>query len=451
VSVRKRSESREEKVKRPQMWVSTLEDRKPFTRHPVEARRERMMNARRIMMILTTLALVVAIVLGVSSLQTVTASNAALPQSNKVALDNVRAYAPAADGADGVNYAIDGGLLYAGKPLDWKRVALPDGVIANAVTSDANNSNTVYVGASNELAVYRSTDGGLTWLRVPLSDEMVAGVTALAFDAHNRILFAGTDTAGIFRLRDVGSSLILGGHTMIDEPVLQVASDSTGAAFAFFRTPTSIYRAENGGMAWTKVNSTFSSPTALAVSNAKPPVAYVGTADLGVTESTDGVAWMLSNDGLNFGPGVRLHVDALAVDPVQPEVLYIATSYLMGSTTLHQTSNGVAMTVDGANEWAPVVRSTDALVTDLLPVSGKTGAVYTLSNMSRAPLALGVAQVAPTLAPAESINNTPADFAGLAATWLVALAAAAWLAVLGYAEVRSRSVSTPMHQPAIAR
>ena len=71
------------------------------------------MNARRIMMILTTLALVVAIVLGVSSLQTVTASNAALPQSNKIALENVRAYAPAADSANGVNYAIDGGLLYA--------------------------------------------------------------------------------------------------------------------------------------------------------------------------------------------------------------------------------------------------------------------------------------------------------------------------------------------------
>ncbi|HRA67951.1 MAG TPA: hypothetical protein PL187_18115, partial [Caldilinea sp.] len=251
------------------------------------------------------------------------------------------------------------------------------------------------------------------------------------------ILLAGTDTAGIFRLLDVGSSLIDGGHTMVNEPVVQVASDSTGAAFAFFRTPSSVYRAENGGMGWTKVESIFSSPTALVVANAQPPVAYVGTVDLGVIKSTDGAAWMLANDGLNLSPGVRLQVDVLAVDPVQPNVLYAATSYLMGSTTLHQTSNGVQMTANGADEWSNVVRSSEGVVSDLMPVSGKTGAVYALSNLSRAPLALGVAQVAPVLANATPVT-TPWTIAGVAATWLVVLAAAAWLGVLLYAEVRGR-------------
>ena len=214
-------------------------------------------TGRRIMMALTAVALVVALILGISSLGSITAATANLPQSNKVALDNVRAYAAAPDSATGVNYAIDGGLLYAGKPLDWMRVALPDGVIANAVIADTNNSNNVYVGAANELAVYRSTDGGMTWLKATLPGEYIGAVTSLAYDAHNKILFAGTDTAGIFRLMDVGSSLIDGGHTEVSEPVLQVATDSTGAAFAFFRTPSSIYALKMA--AWAGRRSTRSS------------------------------------------------------------------------------------------------------------------------------------------------------------------------------------------------
>lgn len=404
--------------------------------------------SRRIMMALTALALVVALILGITSLGTITAASAALPQSNKVALENVRAYAAAPDSATGTNYAIDGGVLYAGRPLDWMRLPLPDGVIANAVIADTNNSNNVYVGAANELAVYRSTDGGTTWLKATLPGDYIGAVTSLAFDAHNRILHVGTDTAGVYRLMDVGTSLIDGGHTMIDEPVLQVASDSTGAAFAFLRTPSSIYRAENGGMGWTKVDSVFSSPTTLAVANSMPPVVYVGTRDLGITKSSDGVAWMLANDGLNLAPGTRLQVDALAVDPVQPNVLYAATSYIMGSTTLHQTSNGVQMSANAADEWSNVVASTEGVVDTLLPVSGKTGAVYAVSNVSRQPLALGVAQVAPTMRPVAPAA-TPWTVAGVAATWLVALAAAAWLGVLAYAEFRTRVPATAMRPQTI--
>ena len=168
-----------------------------------------------------------------------------------------------------------------------------------------------------------------------------------------------------------------------------------------------------------------------------PPVAYVGTTDMGVIKSVDGMAWMVANDGLNMAPGTRLQVNALAVDPVQPNVLYAATSYLMGSTTLHQTSNGVQMSANGADEWSNVVRSTQGAVTDLLPVSGKTGAVYALSNMSRTPLALGVAQVAPQLRNATPVT-TPWTIAGIAATWMVVLATAGWLSVLLYAEMRNR-------------
>jgi hypothetical protein len=400
-------------------------------------------TGRRILMALTLVVLVAATLLAASGLGRMAPQTGALPATNKVTLDNVRDFAPAAS-LDGLNYAIDGGELYAGRPLDWRRVAVPEGVIVGAVAVDAANPQGVYIGAANELALYRSLDGGENWLYVPLTSEAIGGVTDVAFDSHTRLLYVGTDTAGVFRLRDVGSSITSGGHYAVDAPVVEVAADSTGAGLAFFRTEQTLYRSENGGMSWMAVETLSSLPTALEVVNTLPPVVYVGTMDRGLLRSDTGESWMSANDGLNWAPGSRLHVDALAVDPQQPGVLYAATSYLYGSTTLTQSPTGVWMSANGGNEWAPVVRKSDAVVTDLMPVAGRTGAVFALTTQSRTPLALGVAPVAPKVQAVAAEQGALAN----AGTWValaVAALAALWLTLLFAAEVRRPA---PALQPA---
>ena len=66
-------------------------------------------------------------------------------------------------------------------------------------------------------------------------------------DSVNRVLYAGTDTAGVFRLRDVGSSMIAGGQVAFDTPIVQVVTDNTGAGLAFVRTTMDLYHAEDSG------------------------------------------------------------------------------------------------------------------------------------------------------------------------------------------------------------
>lgn len=403
------------------------------------------MNARKMLITLTTIVMIVALFIGTISGSAVQADDNGLPAVVKLNLDNVRDYAPAIS-ATGLSYGVDAGYLYAGQPGDWHKVSTPAGVIVNTVALDARNADTIYMGAANELAVYRSTDNGASWLRAPLTEDAIGGVSDIAVDAFQRLLYVGTDTAGLFRLRDVGSSLIVGGHLTLDEPVLEVAADSGGQGMAFARTAGSLYRAESFGMAWSKVDSLSSTPTALAIADTAPATVYVGTVDRGLLKSKDGLAWMNANDGLGQTAGSRLQVDALAIDPQRPNVLYVATSFWFGSTTLHQTPVGVAMSVNHGKSWTQVQAMQDMPVASLLPVSGQTGAVYALTLRSRTPLAMGAALQVVTDATASASSSAAGAMpgAGSMIPWLVAMAAALILTVLVATDIRRSTIGRTM-------
>ena len=394
---------------------------------------------RKLFFILTTAILIVAVFTGI-----VSAFDVRQPTVIKANLENVGAFATATH-ATGINYAVDNGKLFAGRTGEWRKIATPDNLIVGAVAADSSRPSALYIGAANEMAVYRTTDRGQHWMRVPLTDETVGGVTSLAFDSVERVLYVGTDTAGVFRLRDVGSSMIAGGQTELDEPVKQVVTDNTGAGLAFVRTTMDLYRAENGGLSWSKVENLGSAPTALAVVNGIPATVYVGTADRGVVATRDGVTWELANDGLGMMPGTRLSVDALAVDPAQLDVLYAAISYLSGSTQVHQSPVGVTMSTDGGASWSGLANNTAEVVAELMPVAGNTGAVYALTNNSRTPLALGTAPVIAEITAVAETPVTPAQSVTGLLAWIIAgLAAAAMVFAIVYdAATRSKRTVAP--------
>lgn len=399
------------------------------------------MNARRIFIMITTVILVVALMVGAVNAMTANNTNS-IATLNIATLNNVRDYAATStDG--GTNYAIDAGTLFAGNAAGWTQVKTPKDVMVGAVDVDANNAEQIYIGAANEMAVYRSQNGGRNWERYSLSEDAIGGVTDIAVDSYQKLIYVGTDTAGLFRLRDVGSSLVLNAQLMLNEPVLEVAADDTGAGMAFARTEWTLYRAEGYGLNWVEVENLSSVPTALAVANTEPATVYVGTTDRGLLRSQDGgFTWELANEGLGFAPGTRLHIDALAVDPMQPDVLYVASSYIFGSTTAHHTPSTVAMSTNGAQEWALLDENAtpSAAVAQLLPVSGETGAVYALTLDSRSPQALGSA---PVVSEELAETTTPATALNLRGvlTWVIAGLAALALAFAIFVDLRSRRKS----------
>jgi photosystem II stability/assembly factor-like uncharacterized protein len=405
------------------------------------------MNARKIAIVALTIVLIVAVFTGAVSALSGNAAPVVRPQ-----LANVRDFTAVANQAD--SYAVDGGALFKGQPGAWTLIQTPEQVIVSAVAVDSTDSNIVYIGAANEMAMYRTMDNGSSWLRVPLADGFVGGVTDIAIDGAQRIVYVGTDTAGLFRLRDVGSSVVLGGHLLLDAPVLEVVADSTGKGMAFARTQWNLYRAENYGLAWVAVSNLQSTPTAVAIANTEPVQVYVGTMDRGLLVSNDGLEWTTANSGLNYVAGSRLMVNDLAIDPVQPEVVYVATSYLYGTNEIHQSPAGVAVTTDGAQAWSPINEAANLAVAELLPVSGLTGGVYALTANSRTPMALGNAPIITEVAVAAQPVAQPATSNTSILAWVIAGLAALALLFAVAMDLRSRRPQlerTMAHAPVRSR
>jgi photosystem II stability/assembly factor-like uncharacterized protein len=398
------------------------------------------MNSRKIAIIALTIILIAAVFVGaVSAL----GGNAAPVVRTQLA--NVRDFDAVAGTAD--SFAVDGGILFKGQPGAWTQISTPEKIIVSAVAVDSNDPTIIYIGAANEMAIYRTMDNGQSWLRVPLAEGFVGGVTDIAVDSTQRLLYVGTDTAGLLRLRDVGSSIILSGHLLLDAPVLEVVADNTGKGMAFARTEWNLYRAENYGLAWVAVNNLQSTPTAVAIADTDPAQVYVGTIDRGVLVSADGFEWTTANEGLNYVPGSRLMVNDLAIDPAQPEVMYVATSYLYGTSEIHESPVGVAIRTSNDEAWSPIHESANLAVAELLPVSGLTGGVYALTTSSRTPLALGNAPVISEVAVASQPVAQPATSGTSILAWIIAGLAALALVFAVVMDLRSRR---PVTEPTLA-
>jgi photosystem II stability/assembly factor-like uncharacterized protein len=402
------------------------------------------MNTRKIAIFALTIVLILATLIGA-----VSAFGSKAAPVVRAQLANVRDFYAVAKTAD--SYAVDGGVLFKGQPGAWTQMSTPEQVIVSAVAVDSTDPSMVYIGAANEMAIYRTMDNGNSWLRVPVAEGYVGGITDIAIDGAQRLVYVGTDTAGLFRLRDVGSSVILSGHLLLDAPVLEIVADSTGKGMAFARTEWNLYRAENFGLAWVAVSNLQSTPTAVAIANTDPAKVYVGTTDRGLLVSNDGLDWTTANAGLNFVPGSRLMVNDLAIDPAQPEVMYVATSFLYGTNEIHESPAGVALSTDGAQAWSPINEAANLAVAELLPVSGLTGGVYALTTNSRTPQALGNAPIITEAAvAAQPVAQPTVGFTSILAWVIAGLAALALLfAIAMDLRYRRPEVERPLSPSAI--
>jgi len=247
----------------------------------------------------------------------------------------------------------------------WSRIG--SGVAVYSLAIDPKNPNTIYAGTNG--GVSKSTDGGVTWNNTPsLGGD---GTTAIVIDSVNpNIVYAAITFTNfchhsfrrLFKSTDGGASWSnsvsprINGCDKINSLVMDPRDPNTlyVANFDDFGdTAAPLVKSINGGDSWSAPS--FNPPfTALAINPLDTKTLYAGTFDFvyfgyqgdddrnGVLKSADG--------GVNWGTTglIKTGVDALAIDPINPNTLYAATR---GFYSEPKGIRGLFKSTDGGVSW----------------------------------------------------------------------------------------------------
>lgn len=261
-------------------------------------------------------------------------ANSGLPAIGSLAIDPQNSSTLYAGAANGIFKSIDGATTWnaasSGLTLTYVR----------ALAVDPQNSSTIYAGGRG--GVFKSTDGEENWVNTGLQTEYAVNVGVLTIDPQNpRTLYAGTvSLAGI--MDSLVFKSIDGGLTWITPSTFDLRSLACSWIVSTLavdpQNPSTLYAATSdcndqggalrkstdGGTTWGKplLNVLgYASPVAVLDSQ-NPGVVYAATQGGGIVKSTDGGEnWSAVNSRLlNY-----IWVGSLAVGPRNSRNLYAGT------------------------------------------------------------------------------------------------------------------------------
>ena len=200
-------------------------------------------------------------------------------------------------------------------------------------------------------------------------------VNVIRFDPGNpAVVWAGTQTAGVFRSADGGVTWAERNSGLVGRDITVIAIDPLQPSTVYVAIGASVFKSTNDGTSWASSSSGLFAGgariTDLAVDPQNPSILYASsTSDavnpsLGVQKSVNGGSSWADSGGVSLG---TKNVYALALDRQDPLIVYAGGFFDNSDRPLFKSANGGA-------SWVPVSEgltgfSIDAIATDPL-VSG---------------------------------------------------------------------------------
>ena len=321
------------------------------------------------------------------------AANAGLanPYPTALAIDPIApstVYAGVA-GSEGVFKTTDGGS-------SWFRMdaGLPDFPNVRALALDPQFPATLYAGG-DAAVLYKTTDGGRSWIPANAGISSDADIFVLLVDPESSSTVCAGTNRGFFRSADRGASWSLLG--LENNFVYSLAVGSRSILYA--GTDGGVFESRDGGNTWVSINAGLSGQIvqSLGIDPASSSNIYVGTPS-SFFATVDGGATVERNAGLDSTGVVEMHIDPVssstvyavsgsgkafktgdgglswAVLPIVASVRSLAIDPLMPSTLYVATDGGVFRSHDAGLSWITSNQGLTSLDVDQVLVAGSSHA-----------------------------------------------------------------------------
>jgi photosystem II stability/assembly factor-like uncharacterized protein len=221
----------------------------------------------------------------------------------------------------GADWTIVGGSQRSGGPRGAKTLLI-----------DPQRPNIFYL--TSNFVGYKSMNGGDTWTVYPASTAPL--INCFAIDPRNPdIVYAGTDSMGVYKSTDGGMSWKPANSGFSALTIGQLALHPKSPETLYAEHWGKLYKSTNSGGTWKDISWARLKSIDLAIDPQDPNTIYAGSNPF--FKSTDGGAqW----SELIIDPAANPEVQAIAISPQNPSILYVGTS-----------KNGVYKSVDGGAKW----------------------------------------------------------------------------------------------------
>lgn len=220
----------------------------------------------------------------------------------------------------------------------------------------------------------KAQDGYLIWTTTTTS---VGPVYAMAIDPTNTdIMYTGSSTLGIYKTTDAGASWNPMNTGLTNMAILALAISPSNPQVLYAGTNyganDGVYKTTNGGGSWTRmvtgIQETQRGIQAIVIDPTNSDVAYIAVFD-GVSDSPTGL-YKTTDGGNNWNPstnglGTIRNFLSLAINPIDPNVVYAGTSFLVTAQTGPST---IYKTTDAGGNWFEVNNGLPTDPTDINPV-----------------------------------------------------------------------------------
>ena len=252
----------------------------------------------------------------------------------------------------GVFMSVDGGSSWypSNDGITTRTGPTGDAIPVFSLTIDTKQPDTVWVGTQFTRGIFKSTDGGQTWLKMDNGVVEKEGITFRGFSVDP------TNSDIVYAAAELSSWAWSTDH----QQHMGREFDMTGGV---------VYKTTNGGQLWQAVWRGDNLARYIWINPQNTDVLYISTGFFdreaansdpssgtpggeGILKSTDGGnTWVAVNDGLN-----NLYITSLFMSPVNPDILLAAAG-----NNQYRQGGGVYLTTNGGITWKNTLQNDEAI------------------------------------------------------------------------------------------